>query len=247
MGASEPPPVEVSASERYGPLVHRSVRHGAILLIIGSVQFIVAMAITQVGYGSSYSLTQNYISDLGAANCAEFSSGPFGNGTHYACSPWHDVFNVSIVLMGVLIILAVILLRTAFPARRSRTIGLGILAVAGLGAIGVGLFPEDVNINAHVVSALLAFLGSGLALLVLGFAMFRDTRWDGFRAYTVLSGFVTLVALVLFQSKVYVGIGVGGMERLIVAPILLWAIVVGIHLARIPTYAPRLVPKGTSE
>lgn len=246
MGLDQPPPVEIAASERYGPLVHRSAHHGAILLVVGSAQFVIAMAITQIGYGPSYSLTQSYISDLGAVHCGPFHAGVFGSGTYYACSPWHDLFNVSIIVMGLLFIVAAFLLRTAFPARRSRTIGLGILVLAAVGAIGVGLFPEDVNINAHVASALLAFLASGLALLVLGFAMFRDTRWDGFRAYTVLSGFVSLIALILFVSKVYVGIGAGGMERLIVAPILLWAIVVGVHLARIPTYAPRWVPKGTS-
>jgi len=244
VAAEQTPPVDVAASERYGPLVHRSVHHGAIVLIVGAFQFIVAMVVTQVGYGSSYSLSQNYISDLGAVNCGVFGgSGAFGG--HNACSPWHLVFNVSIVVMGLLILLAVILLRTAFPARRSRTIGLGLLALAGLGAIGVGLFPEDVNITAHSISALLAFLGGGLALLVLGFAMFRDTRWDGFRAYTVISGLVDLVALVLFVTKTYLGLGVGGMERLIIAPLLLWSIVVGIHLERIPMFAPRTIPKGS--
>jgi len=246
---NEPPPVDVAASERYGPLVHRSVHHAAIALIAGAIEFIVGMAITQIGYGatfdwgSSYSLSHNYISDLGATQCGWFHTGSLGSGNAYACSPWHLVFNISIVVMGLLIILAVALLRTAFPARRSRTIGLGLLAVAGVGAIGVGLFPENVNITAHSLSALLAFLASGLSLVVLGFAMFRDTRWDGFRAYSILSGLVTIVALVLFISKVYVGLGVGGMERLIVAPVLLWAIVVGVHLARIPTFAPSGLPK----
>jgi len=239
------PPADVAASERYGPLVHRSVRHGAVLLVIGAVQFVVGMAITQIGYGSSYSLTQNYISDLGATNCGVFG----GSGSmpgHYACSPWHLVFNVSIILLGLLLIFAIILIRTAFPARRSRMIGLGLLALSGIGAIGVGLSPEDVNITIHSASAFLAFAGSGLALIVLGFAMFRDTRWDGFRAYTVLSGLVILVALVLFVTQTYLGLGVGGMERLVVAPVLLWAIVVGIHLARIPTFAPRAFPKSTA-
>lgn len=238
MAGSEVPPADPTASERYGPLVHRSVRHGAVLLIIGSLEFIVGMAITQIGYGSSYSLTQNYISDLGAVNCGVFG----GSGSlpgHYACSPWHDVFNVSIILLGILLGLAVILIRSAFPARRSRTIGLALLLVAAIGSIGVGLSPEDVNITVHSVSAFLAFAGSGFALVVLGFAMFRDTRWDGFRAYTLLSGLVILVALILFGTKNYVGLGVGGMERLVVAPVLLWAIVVGIHLVRIPTFAPR--------
>ncbi|MGA8275122.1 MAG: DUF998 domain-containing protein [Thermoplasmata archaeon] len=230
---SEPSPPR----ERRGPLVRRSVRHGAILLIVAAVQFIVANVVTQIGYGSSYSLSANYISDLGATHCGLFGgSGSFPG--HYACSPWHDVFNASIIVMGLLIILAVLLIQTAFPKRRSRTIGLGLLALAGLGAIGVGLSPENVNITVHSLSALLAFAGGGLALLVLGFAMFRDTRWDGFRAYTLLSGLVDLVALILFVSKAYLGLGVGGMERLIVAPVLLWSIVVGLHLVRIPTYAP---------
>lgn len=239
-----PPPAEATASERYGPLVHRSVHHGAIVLIVAAIQFIVAMAITQVGYGSSYSLTQSYISDLGAVHCGvQGGGGPFGGMGRYICSPWHEVFNVSCVILGLLVILGAILIRSSFPARRSRTIGLGLLAIAGIGAAGVGLFPEDVQIDFHITSALLAFVGGNLALAVLGVAMFRDTRWDGFRGYTLLSGLVGLVAVVLFATKTYLGLGVGGMERLIVAPILLWAIVAGIHLARIPTFAPRLIPK----
>jgi len=245
LAETEAPPNDHTASERYGPLVHRAVRHGAIVFVIAALQFIVANIITQIGYGSSYSLSQNYISDLGAANCGLFNgSGSFPG--HYACSPWHVVFNVSIIVMGLLIVLGVLLIRTAFPARRSRTIGLGLLAIAGIGAIGVGLFPEDVNLSVHSVSAILAFAGGGLALLVLAFAMFRDTRWDGFRAFTMICGLVDLVALILFVDQAYLGLGVGGMERLIVAPVLLWSIVIGIHLARIPTFAPRAFSKGSA-
>jgi len=230
--------------ERYGPLVHRSVHHGALLLILASVEFLVAMIVTQIGYGSSYSLSKNYISDLGAVNCGVFGgTGSFGG--HYACSPWHDVFNVGIIVMGILIVLAVLLIRTGFRPRKSRRIGLVLLALAGLGSIGVGLSPEDVNITIHSLSALLAFAGGGLALIVLGFAMFRDTRWDGFRTFTMVSGLVDLIALVLFLNGTYSGLGVGGMERLIVAPVLLWSLVAGIHLVRIPTYAPTAVPTGS--
>jgi hypothetical membrane protein len=216
---------------RYGPLVHRSVRHGALVWIIATVQFVIGMAVTQIGYGSSYSLTQNYISDLGANACGVFAG-------RYVCSPWHLVFDVSIVVFGLLLILGIILVRTAFPARTTRTVGLGLLVAASLGAIGVGLFPETYILEAHVISAAIAFVGGGIALLVLGVAMFRDTRWDGYRAYTMLSGLVGLIAFALFEAKTYGPLGVGGMERLIVAPILLWSVVVGIHLAGIPTYAP---------
>jgi hypothetical membrane protein len=238
MADGDAPGETPAARVRYGPLVHRQVRHGAILLVVAAVQFIIGNIITQLGYGPpSYSVTGNYISDLGATQCGLFGgSGSFPG--HYACSPWYYVFNISTVIMGVLLILAVLLIQTAFPARRSRTIGLGLLLFAGIGTIGVGLSPENVNIHVHSTSAIIAFAGGNLALMVLGVAMFRDTRWDGFRVFTVLLGIVGLIALVLFATGNYVGLGVGGMERLIVAPVLIWAIVVGVHLARIPTYAP---------
>ncbi len=230
-------------TERMGPLVHRSVHRAAALWLVGAVQFILGMAITQWAWdyyrGSGtpvYSLTQNFISDLGAVYCGEYAG-------RAICSPWHDVFNVSIVLLGVFLIVGVLLIPTAFPRRNSSRLGLALLVISGLGAIGVGLSPEDVNLKVHSLSALLAFLFGGLALIVLGFAMFRDTRWDGFRMFTMICGLVNLVALGLFIGKTWGPVGVGGMERLIVAPIVFWAIVVGIHLLRIPTYAPSGLPK----
>ncbi len=239
MEAGEPPMAR--PTERFGPLVHRSVRHGAILWIVGVVEFVVGMIITQLGYtGTSYSLTGNYISDLGAAHCGIY------HGDIYVCSPWHDVFNVSIVLMGVLLIIGTLLLWSAFRPRAARTIGLLLLIIAGVGAIGVGLSPEDVNLTVHTASAATAFIAANLALMVLSVAMFRDTRWDGFRTFTMVMGLVGLVALVLFEEKLYGALGVGGMERLIVAPVLLWALLAGIHLARIPTYAPTTIPHAPS-
>jgi hypothetical membrane protein len=233
VAAESPASAPSTSGERYGPLVHRSVRHGAYLYIGGVLIFVAAMIITQIGYtGTSYSLSANYISDLGAAHCGVYHSDIF------VCSPWHDVFNVGIILMGLMLIFGTILMRTAYPARGSRTLGLALLVIAGFGAIGVGLSPEDVNLTVHSLSAATAFILGNLALIVLAFAMFRDTRWDGYRAYTLFSGLVGLIAFVLFYTKVYGPLGVGGMERLIVAPLLLWAVLVGIHLARIPTFAP---------
>ncbi len=241
MGFEEGPlglPMSAGSSRR-GPLVHRAVHHGAALLLFAAVEFIVGMIVTQIGY-PGYSLTRNYISDLGSTVCTPFGGTSTFPG-HLACSPWHLVFNVSIGIMGLSLIAAAVLLRSGFPARRSRTVGLGLLVLAGIGSIGVGLSPENVNITVHSISAFLAFLGGGLGLVVLGIAMFWDTRWDGFRTFTVVCGMVTLVALALFASHSYFALGVGGMERLIVAPVLLWAIVVGTHLLRIPTYAPALL------
>lgn len=231
-----------SGGTRYGPLVHRSVHHGALLWLVAVLQFLAAMVVVQLKWGPpTYSLTQNYISDLGAIHCGTVAG-------RLVCSPYHDVFNVSSILLGLLLIFGTLLIPTAFPTRTSRRLGLGLLVLAGVGAMGVGLSPEDYNLTLHNVSVLLAFTAGGLALVVLGFAMFRDTRWDGYRAYSVFSGLVSLVVLGLFAGKAYdwgglwSEVGAGGLERLIVAPVLLWALVVAIHLLRIRAFAPRSLP-----
>ncbi len=220
--------------EEAGPIVHRAVRSGSVILILGGLEFIAGMILAQTQY-AGYSLTQNYISDLGGAN-----------------SPWWAVFDASVILLGVAAIFGALLVWSAFEERPSRGIGLGFLVIAGIGAIGVGVFPETTPVlggQMHTIVSLIAFLGGGLGILILSYAMVDHPRWRVARPFARACGLVTLVALVLFTiggyvgSVFYLGIGPGGMERLIVAPILLWAIVEGAHLYRLPRYAPSLVPK----
>jgi hypothetical membrane protein len=205
------------------------VRIGGAALLAGSVQFVLAMAITQLGWTTPYSLRTNYISDLGAAHCGFWT----GTDPRYICSPWHLVFDSSIVVLGVLTILGAYLIRRAMPPGGLATFGLALLAISGLGAIGVGLSPEDVNLAVHSASALTAFLAGNTALLLLGVAMLRDSKWgSGFATFGLILGAIGWAALILFVSRHYLGLGPGGMERLVVAPSLLWASVVGAKLVR---------------
>lgn len=209
--------------EAYGPLVRRSAHWGGALFVLGSVQFLLGMALTQL-YFPGYSLLNNYVSDLGGPQ-----------------SPAAWIFNDSIRALGALGVLGAILIRSAFTPKRSAALGILFLGIASLGAFLVGSFPEgspELGGNIHSVVSAVTFIGSGFALLFLAFAMLRDTRWAGFRGYTAISGLVTLVALGLFQGGLYGALGPGGMERVIVAPVLLWAIVAGAHLLGLKTYAP---------
>lgn len=204
-----------------GPLIPVRARQAGAVLLLGSVQFIAAMIVVQLKY-PGYSDLTNYISDLGGT-----------------LSPWAVVYNASVILVGLLTLLGTNLLLPAFGKKLGRTLGLGFLAVTGVGAIMVGVFPEPspfLNHMIHGYSSDIAFIGAGLALLFLPLAMLRDTRWDGYRAFTFLLGVITVVAIVLFATGVWGALGPGGMERLIVAPVLLWAIVVGVHLLTLPTY-----------
>ena len=48
--------------------------------------------------------------------------------------------------------------------------------------------------------------------------------------FSIVLGLVTLVALVLYIGSEYLGLGPGGMERMIAYPVLLWAIGFGGHM-----------------
>ncbi len=215
-----------------------TIRLGAALWILGIVEFVLGMGVTQYGWdllrtGSTpvYSLRFNYISDLGAVHCGLF-------GGAMVCSPWHNVFNASIILLGVLLILGTLAIARSIPAGPARGLGVLLMVIAGIGAIGVGLFPEDVNGPAHAVSALLAFALGNLGAITIGYGYYARDRGSGWLAYSVLSGAVGLVALALYVARLYGPLGVGGMERLVIAPLFLWAVLEGIRVLRLPKFAP---------
>jgi len=203
--------------------VGRSVRWGGLLIAVGAVQFAVANAIVQSRYGG-YSLLTNYISDLG----------------NTSTSPLPAVFNVSIILLGTFAFLGILLAWGGFPRGGSRVAGLFLLLIASVAAIVVGLYPENVNATVHDTASLLVFLPAGLALVILSSGMRTGTMWDGFRAFTVILGLVVLLSLAYYAPTQTFSTtwDPGLIERLIVYPILLWAVVVGIHLARLPRFSP---------
>jgi hypothetical membrane protein len=204
--------------------VARSIRVGAALLGVGVVQFSVAMAVVQAGY-PGYSDTANYISDLG----------------NTVTSPWHAVFNLSIVLLGVLAFVGILLTWGGFRPGGSRVVGLPLLLVASVGAIGVGVFPENVNATVHGIASLTVFAPGGIALVLLGIGMRRGTEWHWLQAASVLLGLVTLVSLAYYVPTQGPNTtwDPGLVERFIVFPILIWGLLAAVQLARHPHRSPR--------
>ena len=102
-------------------------------------------------------------------------------------------------------------------------------AVAGFGTIMVGLFAADDINYLHSIGATLSFFVGNLALLTLGFSLDIPRSM---RIYTLATGFISMIALLLFGSEIYLGLGVGGMERLVSYPQTLWLIIFGMYIAR---------------
>jgi hypothetical membrane protein len=174
------------------------VNIAGLLVIIGVIEFLLAMLVAEALY-PGYSVSMNYISDLGVGRTA-------------------IIFNSSIIVMGLLLIIA-----SALLTQQSKALATTI-ALTGIGAAGVGIFPETVH-PFHLIFALIAFLFASIS----SYPAARISRSPGKALWPVL-GTMGLIALALYITGTYLGLGPGGMERMIVYPNLLWALGFGTEL-----------------
>lgn len=141
--------------------------------------------------------------------------------------------NASFIVLGLTILFGGVLVRSAFPRGLARLVGLILLALAGVGIIAVGLYPEDVQIEYHRLGAAGHFVCGNLGMVVLGIALKQARGRQALAVYSIVSGVVGLVATALFVSDVFLGLGIGGMERLAAYPLPLWLSVAGLSFFRL--------------
>ena len=170
------------------------------LLFLGAVQFLIVLVVAEALY-PNYSVSLNYISDLGVGSTAL-------------------IFNSSVFLLGLLVVAGAYFIRKAL---KSNFLFITLI-LTGIGAMMVGLFPETAGVM-HTIASLITFLFGGLAAIV----SYRVEK-PPFSYLSVVLGALGLVGLVLFASGNYLSLGVGGMERMIAHPVLLWAVGFGGHL-----------------
>jgi len=193
------------------------------IIWICAAQFFVAQVIAQSRWTTPFSLSTNYISDLGNTTCGLY---PAVVGS-YVCSPWHTLMNISFVLQGIIILVGALLARPAFAGLRWRAIVLPLLVVTALGMVGVGWFPEDVDNRAHVISAGTQFITGNAAMVLFGVAANRVKRWRAFAVFSITFGIIGLLATALFAQGYGLGLGVGGLERVAAYTLPVWLITSG--------------------
>lgn len=215
-----------SARRRVAPFVLASALGG---------QFFLCQAIVQAAWTAPFSLSRNYISDLGNTTCGQFR---VGSEMLDVCSPWHGLMNTSFVLLGIGILLGSLLVGKSGVPSPWRTAAAVMIGLAGPGLVLVGLFPEDRNLPLHKAGAAVQFIVGNLGLVVLGIGMVRGGLRRPIAAYTAASGAVGLTATALFVAEQYLGLGVGGMERFAAYPLPLWLTLMGASAAAVPRLLP---------
>jgi hypothetical membrane protein len=179
-----------------------------VIFFIAVTQFTLGFTISEALY-PGYSVHDNYVSDLGIG-------------------PSSIIFNSSAFLLGLLSLVATYFLR---HSPNFKTVNMLLLLMA-IGAMGVGVFTKDFTVAHGAVSSMAFFFG-GLSAI----ASFKVLK-KPLSLISIALGAMTLGALAFFSSGMvasgsltsteaydsifYLGLGPGGMERMIVYPLLIW-------------------------
>jgi hypothetical membrane protein len=172
-------------------------------IFLGTFQFAILLLISEFLY-PGYSVSENYISDLGV--------GP---------EPSRTIFTFGVIFFGASILVASY---SAMKMKRDLLFA-SLLFLSGAGAIGVGLFNAIDCPEIHIISAFLAFGFGSLGAIA-------SCRWSKppYSYISIFLGLLSLAALLLLWSQNLLGLGVGGMERMAAYPLIFWALGFGVYL-----------------
>ena len=186
---------------------------GVLLLLAGFIAFM-GIITAEALYPEGYSTSKNAISDLGATEPPD----------SVIEKPSATVFDAAMIVTGLLVLGAAFCLQMGFR-RAAVTILAGL---TGLGILGVGVFPGNYG-NIHAIFALLTFFAGGLAAIVS-----RTVQSPPFSVISTILGVISLAVLVLYmvlgESSPMSGLGLGGIERWVAYPILVWTMSFGGYL-----------------
>ena len=199
---------------------HSNEKMAGTLFFIAATQFVLGLIIAETLY-PGYSVSNNYVSDLGIG-------------------PSSIIFNSSVFLLGLLLLIGTYFQRHISNFRTVNT----LMILMAVGAMGVGIITKDFR-TVHGAVSSMAFFFAGLSAI----ASFKVLK-KPFSLITIILGIISLGALVLFScglitsgsltsdeaydSNFFLGLGPGGMERMIVYPALMWLAGFGGHLATKP-------------
>jgi hypothetical membrane protein len=201
---------------------------GPVIVVLSSWYFAAQVLVAWV-FRPHYSFVSNAISDLGNTGCPPSNSD--------ICSPLYGVMDASIVILGLAMLVGSVLIFSEFSFSQHRResaaaiAGFVCLALGGLGAILVGVVPENVNTaHLHTVGTAMAIGFGQLAILILGLVLREIENW--LREFMLVTSLVVLLAGIAIAGKHQFGIGGGALERLAQYPESVWLIIFGFYISR---------------
>ena len=185
-------------------------RAGFLFFLAGSI-ILMGIITAETFYPEEYTYTtaNSMISDLGATEPPN----------SLITQPSATIFNFTMIISGLMVLAGSIFL---FRYYNDKIAGI-LVALLGLGALGVGVFPGNINPQ-HPIFAMTTFISGGLSA-IYSYRLIKSPL-----KYPVLIfGIITLFSL--FTANMFIPVlGGGGVERWVAYPVILWLIVFGGYL-----------------
>lgn len=192
------------------------------LLFLAGVTILMGIITAEALYPGTFSTGANEISDLGGTRPPD----------SVVLQPSATIFDVSMALIGILVLAGSWFVHAAF-GRRSVAIP---IATLGIGALGVALFPGNTG-TPHAIFAMVTFISGGIAAISAA-----QVTSAPFRHLSVLLGAASLATLGMYMllgdASPMAGLGIGGVERWIVYPVVLWITAFGGYLSGLADSGP---------
>jgi hypothetical membrane protein len=208
------------------------------LILLAGIQFVLGAHIAESTY-PGYSVNQNYLSDLGAT-VRYTESGV----TTIIQQPASLIFTVIVFTVGAFATISAYLISLNVKSKRL-VIFMGLFGIA---MIGIAVFSEVFTLI-HGVFSLIAFFSFSLAAIFSFKFQKRPINY-----ISVILGISALIAIFLLEllsldqilpelglsasgfPSFNTPIGIGGMERMIAYPMMLWLVMFGASLIAAPEF-----------
>jgi hypothetical membrane protein len=194
-------------------------RLGPVLYVTG-MQYFAAQLFAALRWPRPYNISRNTISDLGNTACGTWNG-------RYVCSPLHDLMNGSFIVLGITMLLGSVLIFRRHGKGRMATAGFTAMGLSGLGVVMVGIFPENSIPALHGLGSVLPFTLGNAALIAMAISLALPLL---LRLCVFLSGVAALLALAAYASSHDLGLGEGGIERVVAYPQTICLAVIGCYL-----------------
>jgi len=190
------------------------------ILYVTTIQYFAVQLLVVRQWRPPYNLSRDTISDLGNTACGTWNA-------RYVCSPFHNLMNASFVVLGITMTLGSVLVSRYFANFRASKAGFAAMAISGLGVIMVGFFPENSVSALHGLGAAIPFVLGNASLIILALSLKMPAP---LRLYFFLSGVVALLGLAAYASSHDLGLGEGGIERVVAYPQTVCLVAMGFYL-----------------
>ncbi len=198
-------------------------RLGPVLYVAG-MQYFAVQLLVALRWPRPYDISRDTISDLGNTVCGTWNG-------RYVCSPLHDLMNGSFIVLGITMLLGSVLIFRHYGKGRIAAAGFTAMGLSGLGAVMVGVFPENSVPALHGLGSVLPFTLGNAALVAMATSLAMPLL---LRLCVSLSGVAALLALAAYASSHYLGLGEGGIERVVAYPQTICLAVIGCYLIAVP-------------